>query len=82
MVEILVDEQPIDVEGINGVQNAVIPFGASYFEREENEKDPWGEEYSQIYRYTPFSVRVGVKPSLWASTVRTWSLIGISTQPP
>jgi hypothetical protein len=57
-LEILCDGEPVRIETLNGVAYAVIPNGASYFEKEEWETDPFGEPFSQSYRYTPFQVKV------------------------
>ena len=57
-VEILCDGTPVRIEMLNSVVYAVIPNGASYFEKEEWETDPFGEPFSQSYRYTPFQVKV------------------------
>lgn len=56
-MEVLCDDQPITIRELNGVSYAVIPNTASYFECEEWETDPWGEPFSQDYRYTPFQVK-------------------------
>ena len=57
-MEILCDGTPVRIEMLNSVVYAVIPNGASYFEKEEWETDPFGEPFSQSYRYTPFQVKV------------------------
>jgi len=57
-VEILCDDQALDIEVVNGVYYAVIPNGATWFPKMVTEKDPYGEQFTQEYRYTPFQVRV------------------------
>ena len=56
-VQVLCDDKPIRIQELNGVSYAVIPNGASFFEVEEWETDPFGEPFSQPYRYTPFQVK-------------------------
>jgi hypothetical protein len=56
-VQVLCDDKPITIKELNGVSYAVIPNGASFFESEEWETDPFGEPFSQNYRYTPFQVK-------------------------
>lgn len=52
-VDILCDNQAIDVEEVNGVYYAVIPNKATWFPKQVTERDPYGEEFTQEYRYTP-----------------------------